>query len=63
MVEQVPQALSNEMGRLANSVAQLLAEGMGLSADGTLEVNLSKVKDAKLRASSRSGSRRGRSSA
>jgi hypothetical protein len=49
VVEQVPQALSDEAGLLANAVAQLLAEGLGLAADGTLDVDLSKLKDGKLR--------------
>ncbi|HYH96330.1 DUF2314 domain-containing protein [Hyalangium sp.] len=49
VVEQVPQSLSNEVGRLVNSVAQLLAEGLVLGADGTLDVDLSKLKDGKLR--------------
>lgn len=49
VVEQVPSALSQDMGRLVNVVAQLLAEGLALSADGTLDVDLSKLKDSKLR--------------
>jgi uncharacterized protein YegJ (DUF2314 family) len=49
VVEQVPQTLSDDMGRLANGVAQLLAEGLGLAAGGTLEVDLSKLKDGKLK--------------
>jgi uncharacterized protein YegJ (DUF2314 family) len=49
VVEQVPQSLSQDMGRLVNLVAQRLAEGAGLSADGSLEVDLSKLKDGKLR--------------
>ncbi len=49
VVEQVPQSLSQDMGRFANVVAQLLAEGLGLSADGTLDVDLAKLKDGKLR--------------
>ncbi|WP_224250193.1 DUF2314 domain-containing protein [Hyalangium gracile] len=49
VVEQVSPSLSQDMGRLANVVAQLLAEGLALSADGTLEVDLAKLKDARLR--------------
>jgi uncharacterized protein YegJ (DUF2314 family) len=49
VAEQVPQSLSEDMGRLVNSVAQLLAEGLALSADGTLDVDLAKLKDAKLK--------------
>jgi hypothetical protein len=49
VVEKVPQSLSEEMGRLVNSVAQLLAEGMVLSADGTMDVDLAKLKDARLK--------------
>ncbi len=50
VVEKVPQSLSQEFGRLVNSVAQLLAEGLALSADGTLDVDLSKLKDVRLKA-------------
>jgi uncharacterized protein YegJ (DUF2314 family) len=49
VAEQVPQSLSEEMGRLINTVAQLLAEGLVLSADGTLDVDLAKLKDARLK--------------
>ncbi|WP_224367225.1 DUF2314 domain-containing protein [Hyalangium versicolor] len=48
VVEQVPQSLTQDMGRFANLVAQLLAEGLSPSADGTLEVDLAKLKDARL---------------
>jgi uncharacterized protein YegJ (DUF2314 family) len=48
VVEQVPQSMSAEVGRLVNAVAQLLAEGHPLSEDGVLEVDLAKVKDARL---------------
>ncbi|MFL5348180.1 MAG: DUF2314 domain-containing protein [Hyalangium sp.] len=49
VVEQVPPSLSQDMGRFVNVVAQLLAEGLGISADGTLDVDLAKLKDGKLR--------------
>jgi uncharacterized protein YegJ (DUF2314 family) len=49
VVEKVPQSMSEEMGRLVNSVAQLLAEGMVLSTDGTMDVDLAKLKDARLK--------------
>lgn len=49
VAEKVPQSLSEEMGRLVNSVAQLLAEGLVLSADGTMDVELAKLKDARLK--------------
>lgn len=49
VVEKVPQSLSQEMGRLVNGVAQLLAEGMVLSAEGTMDVDLAKLKDARLK--------------
>lgn len=48
VVEQVPQSMSQEVGRLVNAVAQLLAEGHTLSEDGVLEVDLGKVKDGRL---------------
>jgi len=59
VVEKVPQSLSEEMGRLVNSVAQLLAEGMGLSSDGTMDVDLAKLKDAKLKGELESRTRKG----
>jgi uncharacterized protein YegJ (DUF2314 family) len=49
VVEQVPQSLAQDMGRFVNVVAQLLAEGLAPSSDGTLDVDLSKLKDAKLK--------------
>jgi uncharacterized protein YegJ (DUF2314 family) len=49
VVEQVPQALAEDMGQLVNGVAQLLAEGLVPSAEGALEVDLTKVKDTKVR--------------
>lgn len=50
VVENVSQALSEDMGRLVNTVAQLLAEGgLALSANGAMEVELSKLKDARLK--------------
>ena len=49
VVEQVPRSMSNEMGTLVNGVAQLLAEGLELPEDGTLNVDLTRVKDAKVK--------------
>ncbi|MBN1208998.1 MAG: DUF2314 domain-containing protein [Myxococcaceae bacterium] len=49
VVEQVPASMDDGMGRLVNGVAQLLAEGLVPAADGTLEVDLAKVKDARLK--------------
>jgi uncharacterized protein YegJ (DUF2314 family) len=49
VVEQVQRSMGNEMGTLVNGVAQLLAEGLELPADGTLSVDLTRVKDPKVK--------------
>ncbi|WNG40601.1 DUF2314 domain-containing protein [Archangium violaceum] len=49
VVEQVPRSMTQEMGVLLNGVAQLLAEGLTLSADGTLNVDLTRVKHIRAR--------------
>lgn len=48
VVEQVPGSMTSDMGKLVNGVAQLLAEGLGVSANGELAVDLTRVKDAKV---------------
>lgn len=47
VVEDVPGSISNDMGRLVNGVAQLLAEGLEPATNGELAVDLTRVKDAK----------------
>lgn len=47
VVEQVPRSMTMEMGTLVNGVAQLLAEGLELPADGTLSVDFTRVKDTR----------------
>ena len=49
VVEDVPRSMTVPMGTVLNGVAQLLAEGLGVPADGTLTVDLSRVKDARMR--------------
>ncbi|WP_158501682.1 DUF2314 domain-containing protein [Vitiosangium sp. GDMCC 1.1324] len=49
VVEQVPQSMTREMGKLVNGVAQLLAEGLELPENGTLDVDLTRVKNATAR--------------
>ena len=49
VVEQVPQSLTRPMGTVLNGVAQLLAEGLTLSGDGSLKVDLGRVKDGRTR--------------
>jgi uncharacterized protein YegJ (DUF2314 family) len=49
VVEQVPASLSENIGRLVNSVAQLMAEGLVPSAEGVLELDLAKVKDTRVK--------------
>ncbi|WP_375768291.1 DUF2314 domain-containing protein [Archangium gephyra] len=49
VVEQVQRSMSNEVGTLVNGMAQLLAEGLELPEDGTLNVDLTRVKDAKVK--------------
>jgi uncharacterized protein YegJ (DUF2314 family) len=49
VVENVPNSMTLEMGTLVNGVAQLLAEGLELPGDGTLNVDLTRVKDAKVK--------------
>ncbi len=48
VVQDVPGSISNDMGRLVNGVAQLLAEGLEPAANGELPVDLARVKDAKM---------------
>lgn len=47
VVEQVSRSLTNDVGSLVNAVAQLLAEGLELTPDGGLNVDLGRVKEAK----------------
>ena len=49
VLEQVPQSMTTPMGSVLNGVAQLLAEGLTLSPDCALNVDLSLVKDARTR--------------
>ncbi|KFA87330.1 hypothetical protein [Archangium violaceum] len=49
VVEQVPSSMLKDMGMLVGVVAQLLAEGLELSKDGTLNVDLARLKDARVK--------------
>jgi uncharacterized protein YegJ (DUF2314 family) len=49
VMEQVPSSLSDDMAWVVNGVAQLMGEGLMPSAEGVLEVDFAKVKDAKVK--------------
>jgi uncharacterized protein YegJ (DUF2314 family) len=49
VVEKVPHALADDMAWVINGVAQLMGEGLVPSAEGVLEVDLAKVKHAKVK--------------
>ena len=58
MPTHITEALRTNMSG-GKTVAQLLAEGMGLSSNGTMDVDLAKLKDAKLKGELESRTRKG----